>query len=468
MKNIDLGRKDTVEGKKAGKHRKREKKIGEKIERTQPQAPSAEPPSPGMPDGFTTKEIPKTPPVEKVTDQGIPPQGEWYAPPHFPPYQMYPYGYPPPQVSEGKKKKEGYPHPWFPPPPPGFYPPYPYGYPGIPGQEFQPPIQPGMAPQEGFDFSPGGLFEQHESEAREYSGTSESYWRADLKWIFGIVSAVFLFIALSLAGAFRVTAPGAARDSLLPLVQGATRVEAEVRDAYQSLRKKAKKNPNGSVTLRDIGIEISIDSEMISSLNSEELADKVSNLLAKKIYESGFSDSIPLPRAYGVGEERAKALCLTLFSAINRRTHKNLLIPIIVFAGIAFGFGILSAVFSRGWGKARTVGLILILGSLPGSLMIRAAFEFLWKPGSAGVFSSALGESLSTTAAFALPFYDIALAAGAIVLLAGIIGGLVAKRAIERVPPFIELGRGEEFNIPPNRASADSSEMGEKFLREDS
>ncbi|MFH1150116.1 MAG: hypothetical protein V1748_06565, partial [Actinomycetota bacterium] len=40
-------------------------------------------------------------------------------------------------------------------------------------------------------------------------------------------------------------------------------------------------------------------------------------------------------------------------------------------------------------------------------------------------------------------YYDIALGVGALVLLAGVIGSVVARRTRQRVPPFMDLSRSE-------------------------
>lgn len=346
-------------------------------------------------------------------------------------------------------------------PPQWFYSPYPYGpygpY-GYPGQKMHgfPPAS-GSVPPLG-DMHSEAFLEPLRTDAQKSLIMGNSHWRNDLKWLFGLISALFLFFALSTAGVWRVTAYRNAKQVLVPLIQGATRVSTEVRDSYLTLKKRAKKNPYGKVSLEFIGIETSLDSKTVISSEPEELSELIIFKIADDLYSKGLRNALPMPRAYGVGEERDKALCLTFLSKINRGTHENVLVPLIVFAGLALGFCFLSAIFSEGWGKASTIGIISIAGSLPGSLVIRAACEFLWRPGAGGVFRIASSQALNSTGMFALPFYDIALAFGAIVLLVGIIGGIVRKRSLERIPPFLELELGGDLNSAQDRQSANASQ----------
>jgi hypothetical protein len=54
-------------------------------------------------------------------------------------------------------------------------------------------------------------------------------------------------------------------------------------------------------------------------------------------------------------------------------------------------------------------------------------------------------QAFQSMGALMLVFFDVALGAGALVLLIGVIGGVFSRRAKKRVPPFLGLQRREEY-----------------------
>ncbi|MBU1671259.1 MAG: hypothetical protein KKF41_05935 [Actinobacteria bacterium] len=272
-----------------------------------------------------------------------------------------------------------------------------------------------------------------------------SHWRDDFKWVFGFITATLILLTLTAAGFYRATGPGAARRILQPVLSGATQITEYVEENYQDLRSKARRNRNANIIIPDIGIEVSISaSDITESSTSQDLADRVIIEVERKLYGSGYTSDIPMKDARGVGEERAKATDATLLTMVNRNTHGAMLWVMIVVGVLALVFAVIFVLFCRGWGRLTGLGLAIIAGSLPGALLVRAANEFVWTARGSGVpYRAAMSSALHTGGSLMLPYYDIALGVGALVLLAGVIGSLVARRTRQRVPPFMDLSRSE-------------------------
>ncbi|HEY5502196.1 MAG TPA: hypothetical protein VIJ97_02715, partial [Candidatus Anoxymicrobiaceae bacterium] len=379
---------------------------------------------PTVPPGAAQPPAPKAPPA--YTGAPLAFDGALTPPPGQPPPGMPEPGQLPPQ-----------PVPFGPPPgfglPPGFVPP---GYPGAYPPEMQVPME---------------LSSLEEPEFESLTSAESSHWRGDFKWVFGIITALFIFLTLSSAGLYRVTGPGAAKQVMTPIITNATQVKQFVKDNYQELRSKARKSTTAKIFIPDIGVSVSIQGDVITSLSSDDLADRVLTEAQREIYAQGYRQSLPMKTAQGVGEERAKATAVTILSKMNKSTHSSLFWPIMIFGVLAAAFGVLMIVFSRGWGKAISSGLAIIGGAIVGSLWLRVANQFIWKAGVSGTFKPAAHQALRTMGSLAVIYFDIALAAGAVVLLVGVIGAVIARKSRERITPFTDLKRPEEAVVggPP-------------------
>lgn len=351
------------------------------------------------------------------------PQPSWY-PPYPPPGQGYGPGFPPPAEQTG-------PMPVVPPgaPPPGIVPPLP-----MPPDGVSPPYPPGIAP------APAEPMKDEEEFRGLTRAQTTSHWRGDFKWVFGLITVFFLFSAITLAALYRVTGPGASREVVAPLIDRTTMVKQLVKENYMELRSKARKNKEGDILIPGIGIEPRIEGAQITSLSSGDLAEMVMLEVGRELYNDGYKGNLPAKKAFGVGEERGRAVSDTFLSMLNRRTHKNLVWPLVVLGGLSLAFGILFLLCCRGWGKVQGTGLVLMGAALPGSLFMRLGNEFVWSSAS-GTYKTAMYGAFHGTSGLMLAYYDIALGAGALLLLVGVIGGVVARRAKERVPPFTELKR---------------------------
>ncbi|MHB8894631.1 MAG: hypothetical protein ACYC99_05550 [Candidatus Geothermincolia bacterium] len=380
----------------------------------QPPAPEPARPTPGQfPEG------------QGYFPQGVPPgPGYMMPPPWYPPYGVPPspyFGFPPPGQT-GQM-------PIIPRMPPA----------GMPIQSMPPGAYPGVPQPPGMTL---GSLEEPEFDSLTRGETS--HWRGDFKWVFGIITAVLIFVALATAGLYRITGPGAARQVLVPLIESSTRVQEFVKDNYSELRSKARKSKSASIYIPDIGVTVSVTGDVINSLSSEDLAQRVILDIEKQIYANGYRRSLPMKAAQGAGEERAKATCVTVLSELNKAVHSDLLWPIIIFGVLALAFGILFIVFCRGWGKVVGAGIAIICGAIPGSLFLRVGSQFVWKVTASGTFKPAANQALRTMSSLGVAFFDIALAFGAVVLLVGVIGSIIARKSRERITPFTELKATDE------------------------
>lgn len=318
--------------------------------------------------------------------------------------------------------------PMMPPSPPGFGP-VPY-----PQEMMQPPLT--------------------ALEDEEFAGLTvpqPSHWRGDLKWVFGILAAVFVLATILVAGMYRVTSPGTAKEVLVPIIANATEVNQKVDENYQDLRSKARRSKGANIYIPDIGVTVSMKASDISSLSSDDLAGKVDIEVERQIYSKGYMGNLPMESAHGVGEERAKAVIVTLVGAINKKTHSNLLWLLIIFGVLSLAFMVLCVVFCNAWGKLVGAGLVLIAAALPLSLLLRVGNEFIWKAGASGLYRSAMFAALRIVSSSGAMFFDIVLGIGALFLLVGIVGGVMTKKSRQRVPPFTDLERPEEVVVggPP-------------------
>lgn len=373
---------------------------------------------PVPPEGATQVEYPQQPQPPDYYGQGYWTPFGWYPPPYPPPGYGYGPGY---QLSPDQTVQI----PVVPPvPPPGY-----------------PPVLP--VPPEGASFFPLPAANE-EAEFRELAREETPLWRVDFKWVFGLVTALFLLITLTLAGFYRVTGPGASRHVLAPLIERSTEVKESVRKNYQDIKKLARKAKNANIAIPDVGVDITIKSDVIKSLSADDLAERVIGEITRQAYSRGYSGDLPMKRAVGAGEERGKATSATYLALLNRKNHRSLILPLAVCGGITLAFAILFLIFCRRWGKLTGLGLAFIVGSLPGSLLIRIGSEFFWNVNTTGVYRGAMYQAFRSTGALMSAYYDIALALGALILLVGVIVGLVARRARERVPPFLDLKEPEE------------------------
>lgn len=422
-----------------------EEQPGQTIEPEAPPPPEpALPPETGMP-----QEPPYVPfGAGRYIPPGAPPgQGYFYPPPWYPP-RFVPGPY------------YGMPHPGITgqiPIPPGAHvtgtgPSSPSGQVtppagGVPetGPFGAMPMPPGYPPMSYMPDGPAPPVFLDSLEEPEFGSLAapESHWRGDLKWVFGIITALFIFLALLSAGLYRSTGPGAAKRTLLPVIENATQVKKFIRDNYQDLRSRARRSTGSKIYIPDIGISVSIEGDVIRSLSPEDLADRVILEAERQIYDQGYKQALPMSEARGAGEERGKATVVTLLSKMNAKQHASLVWPIVIFSVLALAFGILLAVCCRGWGKAIGVGMAVIAGALPGSLALRIAGQFVFKPHVSGTFRPVSNAAMRTVSSMSVSFFDIALAFGGLALVIGVIGAVIARKSRERVPPFLDLKRPE-------------------------
>ncbi|MBU4175736.1 MAG: hypothetical protein KJ686_12645 [Actinobacteria bacterium] len=377
-----------------------------------------------------------------------PPQPYWY-PPVYPPAAFY--GYPPgyqqgPPVETGgghPPDEQTGPIPVVPPQPVQPMPPYLYppaflplggDVRGLPSAPLMPPFQ----PIENIGFE-------------ELTRAESTHWRVDMKWVFGILTTLLLFLVLTTAGLYRISGRGAAQEIAVPVIDIATSARSAVEENYQDLKAKARKKKNAQIMIPDVGVDISVEAETITSLGSEELADSVILEIERQLYNQGYYGDLPMKPAQGVGEERGKATCETFLASLNRKTHQVLVWPLIILGSMALLFAVPFLIFCRGWGKMIGAGVIVVAAALPASIYIRIGCRFLWKGTAAGLYKGVVLQTFRDSGSLMLVYFDIALGVGALLLLVGIVGNLISRKSIERVPPFEDLLEPEEIVVggPP-------------------
>ncbi len=371
----------------------------------------------------------------------------YYYPFPYPPYSQPPYAHPyyqgmfspPPGGKRGKSRrrageKPNFPAwgvPWWLPPvmPPVIYPTYP------------PQVEPAQGPSAFF-----AIPEEHispEGFQKLARGEGESR-RVDLKWLFGVTAALILFVALVVSSLFIVTVPKNAKRITAGILRDASLVREAIDENYYELRSKAKRKPQTSFLIPDVGIDIFLKGRDIFFFDAEDLTEKVITLMSKSLYSEGYSADIPLKTPRGAGEERAKAICTTMMSSLNNDFHGRTLIPLVVIACVAIAMTALSLAFSVGWGRVITAALIFLCASFPVSFLARFFSEFVLT-GGGGTYKDAASGMLRTAISSSVYVFDAVLGAGALLLFIGVIGAVVSRKRMERVPPFLELKTGAEL-----------------------
>ena len=374
-----------------------------------------------------------------------PPQPYWY-PPVYPPaaFYGYPPGYqqgPPVETGGGQPPDEQTgPIPVVPPQPVQQMPPHLYppafippggdvrGLPAAPPMPLFPPIE-----DTGFE---------------ELTRAESTHWRVDMKWVFGILTTLLLFLVFTTAGLYRISGRGAAQEIAVPVIDIATSVRSAVEENSQDLKAKARKKKNAQIMIPDVGVDVSVEAETITSLGSEELADSVILEIERQLYNQGYYGDLPMKPAQGVGEERGKVTSETLLASLNRKTHQVLVWPMIILGIMALLFAVPFFIFCRGWGKMIGAGVIVIAAALPASIYIRIGCRFLWKgTTAAGLYKGVVLQAFSDSGSLMMVYFDIALGVGALLLLVGIVGNLISRQSRERVLPFGDLQEPEEIVV---------------------
>ena len=374
-----------------------------------------------------------------------PPQPYWY-PPVYPPAAFYGY---PPGYQQGPPVETGGGHPpdeqtgTIPvvPPQQHVQPMSPYPFPpaflppggdvsGLPPTPLMPPFQP-----------------LEDTRFEELTRAESTHWRVDMKWVFGIMTTALLFLVLTTAGLYRISGRGAAQEIAVPVIDTTTSVRNAVEENYQDLKAKARKQKNAQIMIPDVGVDISMEAETITSLGSEELADSVILEIERQLYNQGYYGDLPMKPAQGVGEDRGKGTCETLLASLNRKTHQVLVWPMIIVGIMALLFAVPFLIFCRGWGKIIGAGVVVVAAALPASIYIRTGTRFLWKGTAAGLYKGVVLQAFSDSGSLMLVFFDIALGVGALLLLVGIVGNVISRKSRERVTPFGDLQEPEEIVV---------------------
>ncbi len=403
---------------------------------------------------------PETPP-------GAPPEGgfagqyySFFYPPYAQPPYMHPYypGFWPPFTGgkrEKSRRRAGHEPvfpvwgiPWWLPPvvPPVTYP----GYPGQP-DPLQAPSPFFAIPEERASLESFQKLAAEESEGR----------RVDLKWLFGVTASLILFIALVVSSLFIITAPGNAKRISAGILRKASLVREVIDDNYLELRSKARRKPQASFLIPDLGVDIFLKGRDIQSLDSVDLAEKVIPLMAKKLYIEGYSPGIPFKTPKGAGEERGKAVCITILSALNRDSRRGMIIPLVIIVSVGIAVLMLSVAFSTRWGRVITAAFIFVSASFPVSFLSRFFTEFVLT-GGGGTYKDTTESALRTLLTSSTYIFDACLGVGAFLLLVGVTGAIVSRKRMERIPPFLESRTppelSEEF-IPGTPLPEKESEM---------
>ena len=259
------------------------------------------------------------------------------------------------------------------------------------------------------------------------------YWHVDLKWIFGLLLLAVTGWWLLLLVAYRITAPStgvALTTNLLSYIF--SRGDLDNPAGVSELRAKIAQTPTGS--LQPIpGFPVTITLHDVDTLSPRDLRLKIFGQIASPLYYKGvegYAKEITNdPAQQKKFENDATLLNLVTqdrHAAIGKLAVMTGIVAFVLLAGMVY--------FSAGFGRFVAPAFVLLALGLPGSLIFTGLRAWSTQPAAAsaqqsesvGAIVDATKGSLTPALASAQKIYLVALATAVVLLLAAIIGKIVA------------------------------------------
>lgn len=173
-----------------------------------------------------------------------------------------------------------------------------------------------------------------------------TYWRADLKWIFGLIFTFGLISFLGTNLVFSLTSQKPAKKFYKTLIEEASKKQ-NLAKVYPQLTLKAKFFPQAQIE-NPLGVKIT--GKEIASLSLEEFKE----LFGKKLFEE-----------YYLKSKSYKGEMASIIGIMNFETHQKVKDLTKILAIFVVLSGILMIIFAYSFDKLISLGLSLAIACLP-------------------------------------------------------------------------------------------------------
>jgi hypothetical protein len=192
-------------------------------------------------------------------------------------------------------------------------------------------------------------------------------WRNLGKWSVGFglfVALLALFTSLQL---FQVTAEGAAKRTLRRSVATLTEIDPLIDRNYGELQRSAENPvPGDTIQLSDFPIDVSLTPADVTGKSKAELRDELLDRSADVMYDHGTG---PLRAATAkdgdVGRFSTAGLTQHGLDFLRSRNHDILAVTTFALAALCIALAITLASMCRGFGRLTSVGMVVVVASIP-------------------------------------------------------------------------------------------------------
>lgn len=264
------------------------------------------------------------------------------------------------------------------------------------------------------------------------------YWHVDMKWVCGIGAFFALSAALVLVNLAILTERERAVELSATVIAGLfSRNGIEDAEGVEEFRRLAAAAPGDEVAPIPQYPWLKVSKDDAANLSPRELKVKIFRQLTEPIYDNGLSETAR--RVSDNPDEQQKfQKDAALLGLLTRSTHETLR-QFALIAGLAATLFLVGAVlFSAGWGRLVTPGIIALLvgpfGALAGLLLARPPRD---GDGPLASLTPELSHQLGTAL---LNSYGAVCIAGGVLLLGAVIGKIVLMLVRQKSPSV--SGRG--------------------------
>ena len=271
-----------------------------------------------------------------------------------------------------------------------------------------------------------------------YSADDVSSGGGGRRWA---IASVFFGVLLALLGAlmlFQLTSEGVSERTLRRATAALTEIDVLVARNYDALQAQADAaGPGERVTLADYPIDVALTREDVLGLTPDEVRETVLDRSAERLYEDGTGALRETAESRGdVATFSVGGLTDRWLGFHRERNHAALLVVVVALSLICAVLAAALALSGRGFGRLASVGVVVLVASLPWLIFGVAARIFMDAAGGGDAEYVdreflAIGEELALVpirigAAFAL--------VGAAMLAIGL---LLAAWADRREPAYV-------------------------------
>jgi hypothetical protein len=203
------------------------------------------------------------------------------------------------------------------------------------------------------------------------------FWRVFFKWAAGILLVSTLGFLLLSVDATQLTASGTAHKALRRTVASLTEIDALIEDRGQMVTTSPSGDGSAASVLVGFPIDVPLSEREAQSLSTSELRDVVLDRSADRLYAEGFSafhegtqGSADVKMLSPPGAVRYTAGLLT------EDNHESMRIVLALIAGLAALLTLALVLLSRGYGRLTSVGVAIVIASLP-LLLLSVAVRFV-------------------------------------------------------------------------------------------